>query len=43
MPPVAAPSTSVPYFYRQFRNILGGNAVRLFNLKRPAEKLARVA
>jgi predicted TIM-barrel fold metal-dependent hydrolase len=25
------------------RNILGGNAVRLFNLKLPAEKLARVA
>jgi hypothetical protein len=25
------------------RNILGGNAIRLFNLKMGAEKLARVA
>jgi uncharacterized protein len=25
------------------RNILGGNAMRVFNLKLPAEKLARVA
>ncbi len=40
------PSTiyDLPFLSEQAkRNILGGNAVRVFNLKLPAEKLARVA
>jgi predicted TIM-barrel fold metal-dependent hydrolase len=40
------PSTiyDLPFLNEQAkRNILGGNAMRLFNLKLPAEKLARVA
>ena len=40
------PSTiyDLPFLNEQAkRNILGGNAARLFNLKLPAEKLARVA
>jgi predicted TIM-barrel fold metal-dependent hydrolase len=40
------PSTiyDLPFLNEQAkRNILGGNAIRLFGLKLPAEKLARVA
>jgi len=40
------PSTiyDLPFLSEQAkRNILGGNAMRVFNLKLPAEKLARVA
>ena len=40
------PSTiyDLPFLNEQAkRNILGGNAIRLFNLKLPAQKLARVA
>jgi hypothetical protein len=40
------PSTiyDLPFLSEQGkRNILGGNAMRVFNLKLPAEKLARVA
>jgi len=40
------PSTiyDLPFLNEQTkRNILGGNAIRLFNLKLPTEKLARVA
>jgi predicted TIM-barrel fold metal-dependent hydrolase len=40
------PSTiyDLPFLSEQVkRNILGGNAIKLFNLKLPAQKLARVA
>jgi predicted TIM-barrel fold metal-dependent hydrolase len=40
------PSTiyDLPFLAEQAkRNILGGNALRLFNIKPPAQKLARVA
>jgi hypothetical protein len=40
------PSTiyDLPFLGEQAkRNILGGNAMKLFNLKLPAQKLARVA
>jgi hypothetical protein len=34
----------LPFLSEQVkRNILGGNAIKLFNLKMPAQKLARVA
>jgi hypothetical protein len=40
------PSTiyDLPFLSKQAkRNILGGNAIRLFNLRLPAQKLARAA